>query len=156
MSRRTSITIVPAGEDHIASIAERMRDEDRAEVWASSRSTPYQALDHSLKQSSQAWTALIDDQAEVMFGVMDLNILTAMGAPWLLGTDAVVTHNRQFLRRSLWWRGKLLEQYDVLKNFVHDDNVVSKRWLQWLGFTLHDPIRAGASGEPFRLFEMRR
>jgi hypothetical protein len=150
------ITIVPAGEDYIASIAERMRDEDRAEVWASSRSTPQKSLETSLSHSSQAWTALIDDQPEVMFGVMDINILTATGAPWLLGTDAVVTYNRQFLRRSLWWRGKLLEQYDVLKNFVHDDNVVSKRWLQWLGFTLHDPIRAGAGGEPFRLFEMRR
>lgn len=153
---RPSITIIPAGMYHVASIAARMRAEDVAEVWASSRSTPRGALMRSLGQSSEAWTALIDGQPEVMFGVMDLNILTAMGAPWLLGTDAVVTHNRQFLRRSVWWREKLFERYDSLRNLVHDDNVVSKRWLKWLGFTLYDPMPLGKDGEAFRLFEMRR
>jgi hypothetical protein len=152
----TEITIVSAGHDHIATIAARMRQADVDEVWASSRSTPHHALMSSLDQSQQAWTALFDGQPEVMFGVADLNILTSTGAPWLLGTDAVVTHRRQFLRRSVWWRGKLLERYEVLKNFVHDDNVLSKRWLNWLGFTLYDPAPTGVRGEMFRLFELRR
>ncbi len=150
------IAIVPAGMDHIATIAARMRDEDVAEVWASSRSKPVEALMHSLENSAQAWTALIDGQPEVMFGVANLNVLGQLGAPWLLGTDAVLTHNRQFLRRSVWWRGKLLEGYETLRNFVHDDNVVSKRWLTWLGFTLYDPMPLGKGGEAFRLFELRR
>lgn len=142
--------------DHIATIAARMRAADRTEVMASSGSTPHRALMFSLEHSDMAFTGMIDGQPEVMFGVCTLNVLTAKGAPWLLGTDAVVTHQRQFLRRSLWWKEKLFERYEVLTNFVHDDNAASKRWLKWLGFTLHPPVVMGKSGEAFRLFELRR
>jgi hypothetical protein len=91
-----------------------------------------------------------------MFGVADLNILTGLGAPWLLGTDAVDRNYRQFLRRSLSWREQLSQRYDVLRNFVDDRNEVSKRWLEWMGFTLFDPIPVGVNGEMFRMFELRR
>ena len=150
------VTIVPAGMDHIASIAARMREADRTEVWASSRSTPHNSLMISLQNSRWAMTALVDGQPEVMWGVADLNILTGTGAPWLLGTDAVEANYRLFLRHSLQWKEKLSEQYQVLMNFVHDENEVSKRWLKWLGFTLSEPFELGLDGELFRMFEMRR
>lgn len=150
------IAIIPAGTDHIASIAARMREADRIEVMASSGSSPHHALMNSLEYSDRAFTALVDGRPEVMFGVASLNVLTATGAPWLLGTDAVVAHQRQFLRRSLCWKEKLFEGYETLMNFVHDDNVVSKRWLTWMGFKLHEPFTMGRRGEAFRLFDMRR
>ena len=150
------LEIVAASMDHVAPIACRMREADRLEVLASSGASPHQALMFSLGKSSVAWTAIVDDQPEVMFGVGDLNVLTATGAPWLLGTDAVERHFRLFLRQSVGWRGKLLDRYSVLRNFVDDRNEVSKRWLTWLGFTLFDPMPIGANGEMFRLFEMRR
>lgn len=151
-----TVTIVPAGMDHISSIAARMREADRVEVWAASRSTPHSSLMTSLQHSRWAMTALVDGRPEVMWGVADLNILTGTGAPWLLGTDAVERHYRLFLRHSIQWKEKLSEQYQVLMNFVHDENEVSKRWLKWLGFTLHEPFEMGRDGELFRMFEMRR
>lgn len=153
---KPAVTIVPAGTDHIASIASRMREADRVEVWASSRSTPHSALMTSLQHSRWAMTALVDGQPEFMWGVADLNVLTGTGAPWLLGSDAVERNFRLFLRSSIQWREKLSEQYQVLMNFVHDENEVSKRWLSWLGFTLSDPFEMGRDGELFRKFEMRR
>lgn len=150
------ITIVPAGMDHIASIAARMREADRVEVWAASRSTPHQALMTSIQNSAWAMTALIDGEPEAMWGVATLNILTSTGAPWLLGTDAVEKNFRQFLRQSVQWKEKLSAEYQVLMNFVHEDNEVSKRWLRWLGFTLYEPFELGPDGELFRMFEMRR
>lgn len=150
------IEIIPAAMDHVAPIAERMRPADVAEVLASSGKSPYEALMFSLTGSAQAWTAALDGQPEVMFGVADLNILTGLGAPWLLGTDAVERNYRQFLRRSLSWREQLSERYSVLRNFVDDRNEVSKRWLSWMGFTLFDPIPVGVNGEMFRMFELRR
>lgn len=150
------IEIIPAAMDHVAPIAERMRPADVAEVLASSGKSPHEALMFSLTGSSQAWTAALDGQPEVMFGVADLNILTGLGAPWLLGTDAVERNYRQFLRRSLSWREQLSERYSVLRNFVDDRNEVSKRWLSWMGFTLFDPIPVGVNGEMFRMFELRR
>lgn len=157
MSRSgADVEVVPADVSHIASIAARMRDADVREVMAVSGRTPREALEISLRNTSLAWTGLINGRPEVMFGVGDLNILTSTAAPWLLGTVAVETNYRQFLRRSLDWRDQLLRRYDVLKNVVDDRNEVSKRWLRWMGFELSDPIALGVNGEMFRLFELRR
>lgn len=150
------LQIVEAVDDHIATIAERMRQADRDEVMASGGKAPAEALSGSLAKSSQAWTALVNGRPEVMFGVGDLNILTRTGCPWLLGTDAVGEHYRLFLRQSVMWREQLLGRYEVLRNAVDDRNEVSKRWLRWMGFTLYEPMPLGVNGEPFRLFEMRR
>lgn len=150
------VQVIPAAMDHVARIAARMRSADVAEVLASSGRPPHGALMFSLTRSAQAWTAIIDGQPEVMFGVADINVLTRTGAPWLLGTDAVERNYRQFLRRSLSWKEQLSERYDGLRNFVDDRNEVSKRWLAWMGFTLFDPVPVGINGEMFRMFEMRR
>lgn len=150
---KPNIRIVKASAAHIPSIARRMRQADRDEVYAYRALTPTGALISSLGQSASAWTAVVDGRPEVMFGVCDLNILTGSGVPWLLGTNAVDRHYVPFLRRSIEWRNQLLARYSTLRNFVDDRNVVSKRWLKWMGFTLHDPVMV--NGHPFRLFEMR-
>lgn len=153
MSSRANIVIIPARASHIRTIARRMRQADRDEVFASSGRSPASALAFSLRKSSVAWTALIDGRPEVMFGVGDLNVLAGIGAPWLLGTDAVERHYVAFLRGSVDWRRQLLLRYSTLRNFVDDRNAVSIRWLRWLGFTLLDPVDFG--GYQFRLFELR-
>ena len=150
------VEIVPASIEHIATIAERMRAADRDEVMAASRRTPHEALEISLRKSALAWVGIIDGRPEVMWGVRDLNVLTSTAAPWLLGTDAVETHYRVFLRQSVDWRDQLLQRYAVLRNVVDDRNEVSKRWLRWMGFELSDPAALGVNGEMFRLFELRR
>lgn len=151
--RQPHIEIVPAKAIHIREIARRMRKADRDEVFAASGKSPIQALTFTLRRSAQAWTALVDGKPEVMFGVVDLNILAGSGAPWLLGTDAVETHYVAFLRNSVRFRSQLLARYAVLKNFVDDRNKVSIRWLKWLGFSLGEPF--DWNGYDFRLFELR-
>ncbi|RJT42009.1 DUF2833 domain-containing protein [Mesorhizobium waimense] len=147
------IRIVPARAAHVRSIARRMRQADRDEVSAASGRSPADALIFSLRKSSHAWTALIDGVPEVMFGVGDINVLAGVGAPWLLGTDAVDRHYVAFLRRSVGFRDQLLRRYSTLRNFVDVRNRASIRWLRWLGFTLSDPIEY--RGHEFRLFELR-
>lgn len=130
-----------------------MRQADRDEIAAASGKTPAQALAFSLRKSSIARTALVDGVPEVMFGVGDINILAGVGAPWLLGTDAVERHYVAFLRGSVDWRDQLLARYPTLKNFVDARNRASVRWLRWLGFTLSEPI--SVRGHEFHLFELR-
>jgi len=132
-----------------------MRKADIDEVFASSGRSPAQALAFSMRRSSIAYTALVDGRPEVMFGAGDLNVLAEIGAPWLLGTDAVETYYMQFLRRSVSWRGQLLARYRVLRNVVDDRNTASKRWLSWLGFKLSEPMPISKGGQMFRLFEMK-
>lgn len=150
---RLDFKIVPARAAHVRYIARNMREADRAEVWAASRKTPGDALIFSLRKSSMAWTAIVNGKPEVMWGVGDLNILAGVGAPWLLGTDAVEKHYRLFLRQSVNWRNQLLQRYSILRNFVDDRNVVAIRWLEWMGFKILEPIEI--NGHAFRLFELR-
>lgn len=96
----------------------------------------------------------MNGQPEIMFGVGDVNVLARVGAPWLLGTDAVVEHYVGFLRGSISWRRQLSTRYRLLINAVDDRNEVSKRWLEWLGFKLGDPIPLGVERRMFRVFRM--
>ncbi|MEZ0170770.1 hypothetical protein [Microvirga sp. TS319] len=147
------IQIVLARACHIRTIARRMRKADREEVFAASGKSPAGALIYSLRKSAHAWTALVDGRPEVMFGVGDISVIGGVGAPWLLGTDAVETHYVAFLRRSVDFRDQLFRRYPIMRNFVDDRNKASKRWLQWLGARMTDPVEMG--GHPFRLFELR-
>lgn len=147
------IQVIPATPAHIRTIAKRMRQADRDEVSAMSDRTPGEALAYSLRKSACAWTGIIDGRPEVMFGVGDLNILAGVGAPWLLGTDAVEVHAREFLRLSVDFRDQLLRRYPIMRNFVDDRNTISIRWLKWLGATVLEPVEL--RGHPFRLFELR-
>lgn len=147
------IRIVPAIYEHIAPIAIHMRQADRDEVAAASGVSPFEALEFSFKKSTLVRTALVDGAPSVMFGVGDINILAGVGAPWLLGTEAVEENYVAFLRGSVEWRDQLLRRYSVLRNFVDVRNRASIRWLRWLGFTLSDPVEM--RGHAFRLFELR-
>lgn len=154
MSRLAAdIQIVPARPWHVRSIARRMRQADRDEVFAASGRSPASALVYSLRKSSHAWTAMIDGVPEVMFGVGEINVLAGVGAPWLLGTDAVERRYVAFLRLSVGFRDQLLRRYPTMRNFVGVRNRASIRWLRWLGFTLSDPVEF--RGHEFRLFELR-
>lgn len=147
------IRVVPIRALDMREVARRMRRADREEVWKASGMTPAEALIFSLRKSSAAWTVLIDGRAEAIFGVGAINILAGVGAPWLLGTDAIERNAAGFLRGSVEWRDQLLRHYPILRNLVDVDNSVSLRWLRWLGFSIFDPI--SLRGHEFRPFELR-
>ncbi len=146
--------VVPARAAHIRSIADRMRQTDCDEVLATSNASPLGSLMQSFKSSDYVWTGLIDGNPEVMFGARYLNVLTNVGCPWLLGTDAINENSALFLRSSVWWRDQLLARYAVLRNVVDCRNAVSIRWLGWLGFEFSKPFTF--NGHDFMVFEMRR
>lgn len=147
------IDIVPARASHIRRLAAVMRQADRDEVMASTGRDVLSVLAQSFRSSSLCMVALIDGQPEVIFGVGDLNILTATGAPWLLGSDAVELHRVEFLRGSVHWRDQLLRRYAVLRNIVDCRNTSAIRWLRWLGFGFSDPFVH--RNHEFMMFEMR-
>jgi hypothetical protein len=147
--------IVPATEDHILGIAPRMRRADEEEVRAASGRCPVGALMHSLERSDFAYTVFFDGQPETMFGCGTVDLLSKTGAPWLLGTDALERNRRHFLRGSRYWVAEMRKRYSVLRNMVDDRNTVSKRWLEWLGFELSEPMPYGYERLSFRVFEMK-
>ena len=147
------IEIVPARASHLRRIAAVMRQADIDEVRAATGRDVLPVLSVSFRRSSLCMVALVDGQPEVIFGAGDLSILTGLGAPWLLGSDAVVRHRVEFLRRSVHWRDQLLLRYSTLRNIVDCRNTVAIRWLRWLGFVFSDPFLH--RGHEFMMFEMR-
>jgi hypothetical protein len=137
-------------------VAEYMRQDDIAEVSASSGLSPLEALTLSVKYSTLAWSIHINDEPVGMFGVSATSSLADDGSPWLLGTDRILEIYRPFLKQSRAYVQQMLDRHSFLVNYVDERNLVSVRWLKWCGFKLDDPAPYGVTGAPFHRFELRR
>ena len=145
--------IVDATPDHIPALAANMRSADRREVWASHRHTPEQALRMSLSSATVAWACLVEGVPAFMWGVSRRGcILSDVGVPWLLGTDAIHKVSREFLKQSRDYVDRMQDGFTRLENFVHAENRLSIRWLKWCGFVLDEEIPELMNGEDFFLF----
>jgi len=100
-------------------------------------------------------TIEFDGRPETIFGCGTIDIINSIGAPWLLGSDAIERHYRHFLRGSIFWVRKMRAEYSLLRNTVDDRNEVAKRWLAWLGFEIGEAVPRGYEQLPFRTFEMK-
>ena len=137
-------------------ISDNMRKEDVAEVWASGRYTPLEALEMSMKYSKKAVVVYDDDIPLTVLGLVLRDFLSGIGVPWLLSAEQALKHKRKFLELSPPVIEEMLDICPKLVNHVHIDNKLSIRWLKWLGFTIEDPKPTGMHGELFCRFTMER
>lgn len=121
---------------------------------ASAGKSPVAALAMSIRKSSHCWTVMIDGKPAAIWGVADLNVLGGVVAVWLLGTDAIERHPGAFARRSVAFKDQLFTRYKIMRNVVDARNLVSIRWLKWLGAEFSDAF--DIRGHAFMLFELRR
>ncbi|RMH12121.1 MAG: hypothetical protein D6698_15620 [Gammaproteobacteria bacterium] len=149
--------IVETAPEHIPFVAQFMRQADLNEIAAAGRPDPYEALWNSWQMSEKAYTVFIDEDPALIFGVVRSSLLEYRGVVWMLGTDALAELGMSKRVRYEMFRqlSALVEGYRYVENYVHDRNEVSKRWLEWMGFDLHEPVPYGPQGEPFRHFELR-
>lgn len=149
------IEVEPAGLEHIAPVAERMRQADQDEVMAASGQSPREALEQSVTLSYRAWVASVDGDPLALLGMASRSLVSGTGIPWLLGTDAVESNPMAFLRASRRVMPALIEGVRYMENRVDARNELSVRWLRWLGFTLEPAEPWGVAGLPFHRFWMR-
>ena len=134
-------------------VAEHMRINDVFECRAAGHATPEEAIDTSVEESVQAWTFCYGNVPLCVFGYVPD---TAGGAVfWLLGTDEIKRHKREFMRRSKLFKGYLMKKYDYLTNVVCMDNHESVRWLKWLGAEFCEES-AVIMGKKFQRFYIER
>ena len=150
-----TIEIIKAERSHVDTVAQSMRQSDRDEIWASSLTTPYEALDASLSFSPMAWTATLDGVPFCMFGVAAASPLCKHGIPWMLGSPQIEKNAVGFLRRSKACLTNVTQHYKVLSNYVDARNLTAIRWLKWMGFTLRPPIPHGPFNLLFHPFEFK-
>jgi hypothetical protein len=113
--------------------------------------TPKQALRSGVLYSEKAWTALVDDKPEAMFGVVLDSALTGEATPWMLGTDEVYRHGRELLIHGPAIVALLGDSCRRMSNLVSVANGQALRLLSRWGFTVEDQeIEVG--GVQFRRF----
>lgn len=141
---------------HVHTIAANMRDEDAAEVWASHRHTPLEAMTSGFELSDLSVVVEVDGAPIAMTGLVKGSLLTGHGVPWLLSSREALAHRREFLLQSPPIIEQMLSVCPRLSNYVHAENRLSIRWLKWLGFTVDAPLPAGLNKELFHRFHLER
>jgi hypothetical protein len=137
--------------DHISQNARREDIEeldalDGTNVADALASTPY------LFENSQVWE--VEGKPICIFGVNPLEQFNSVGVIWLLATEDFQKYARLFAVKCKNVTNQMIENYDYVFNYVHAENEVSIKWLQWLGFTVHDPEPLGKDGANFHRFDI--
>lgn len=149
------LNFAPATPERAEHVAQRARAADVAEVRATDGKTVGQAINAALAQSERVSCMMINDEPVAIFGVRRISMVPSIGVPWLLGTDAITENPIEFARASKKYLPEVQRGYESLRNFVDSRHKESVRWLQWLGFTIHEPIPYGVEHRYFHPFSMR-
>ncbi len=72
---------------------------------------------------------------------------------WLLGTDAIEKNSYVFLKMSRDIIKFLAKPYGVVSNFVHKDNLVSRRWLTFCKAEFVNEV--SLDNQPFYQFQIK-
>ena len=131
-------TVVPATHRHAHLIVLRKSDEQEAAEWVPGLG-PHMALSESIGHSTEAYSALVGDSVVAIYGftVQDHEV-----HPWLMCSDQIGEHGRQFLRMARDHIQSLAKQYPgkLVGNYVFKENLQAKRLLSFLGFRwIHSP-----------------
>lgn len=127
-----------------------MREEDKQEVWHSSRSSPEQALLKSFSASRLCWTVEWNKKVVAIFGVCGDK--GGLGVPWMLASDDLVKIRKTFIRECKNYLNKMQEHHPILANSAWTKNTVHIEWLKWLGFEFKEPFPHGEDKELFIYF----
>lgn len=144
------LTVAPPVLEDCVRLAPRLRKADRDEIEASTGQTPLDALTTGLAASAQAGGIYHGREPIALFGVVPWP--DGVGSPWLLGSDDILTHWREFARRSREELDLLRPPWVRLENHVDVRNEVHVRWLRWLGARFTGPEVHGAAQLPFWRF----
>ncbi len=132
-----------------------LRQADRAELIAGTLLSPLACMELTLEHAAEAWTGRANGEIGCIFGLTEPSIIyLGQGTPWMFSTHLLERYPMAFLRASKEVVAAMLEDYPYLENFVDARNVVSIRWLRWLGFTIEEAQPYGLLNRPFHRFHM--
>lgn len=136
-------------------IAKRLRRADLEEIRASHGAQPSYGplLAACVCDSKKAWAAYEGDTIIALGGVAEVEGPPDMtvGVPWMVATPYAPP--RFFLREARAYISELLDDFDVLTNYVDARNEKSIQWLHRMGFEFCDVAPFyGAEKRPFIQF----
>ena len=148
-------SIRPAFVADALAMGPNMREIDKREAELLTGKAPVEALINQVSISQKAWTGMAEGQIVCMFGVSKPGVLSPDVMPWLAGTDLILKHSREFLRRNKEFLPVMLEGARTAYGMVLAENTAAITWLRWLGFAVHKKAPVTYQGATLYKFEMK-
>ncbi len=152
----TKYEVVPATIEHAIIIAEKMRQEDKDELWVAVHLRPFEGVMKLMMGSRDPKVGLVDGEVVCVWGVVRPFVLSDTGYPWMLATPAIFKNPLGILRRIKEQFDLIKERYELLENYGDVRNEHAHRWMKWLGFKRFSAVPWGVEQLPFYRFEIRR
>jgi hypothetical protein len=143
--------VVTAKLQHVVDMKDKLRIEDRREMYNFWGMTPEQGLGFSFLSSKLAWTAFYNNRPCAMFGVTPDTQKKDTGTPWLLATDEFSKITKGFLRDTEYYMGQCFNVYPMLENVVDPTNIKAIRWIKFSGLMLSELVHI--NGHPAITFK---
>ena len=118
-------------------LAPKMRLADRREIKASDNLSPLKALVLPFTYEGARNYSILGTKEEGvigMFGTTPCAYEKDYGVAWMLSSDQLRNHVRQFLKECPHWVNEMGKGYKYLYNFVDERNWETLKWLRFLGF----------------------
>lgn len=126
------IPTIPGDVDRI--LEDGLREQDVKELAAQGHE-PQEALESAVAMSGcLSFTIYIDGVQAAIFGIAPQLDTVGLGAPWLLGSDRLLTVPRELVKEGRIWVDWFTRIFPNLVNYVDERNTVSIRWLKAMGF----------------------
>lgn len=100
----------------------------------------------SLAASGEAWAMTHEGKTVGLIGIVG-----ETNRAWFMTTETLLAHKREFLKASREWMAKVNPR-DNLEATFHRDNIPTRRWLRWLGWSERGETRS-SSGVPMVTLE---
>jgi hypothetical protein len=151
------LTVRPSQIEDAELLAPRLRQADLQEIEAARGEDPFTILCYGIEISNPCFTVVDSSlQPVAIFGIVPDSKNSRVGLIWLLASDDLLAYSIFFLRNSRRWIKRLLEDYDLLWNYVDARNELHIRWIEWCGFTLIRKLDNYGVGQlPFYEFEIK-
>lgn len=147
------LTAVDATREHVRLVWLNLARDDEQEI-VDMGVRPRDGVLDSWRASIWRRAALIDGEPAALWGVGG-DLLSAVGAPWLLTTPLVERAPLACLRLARREMRDALRLYPVLRNLVSIEHKKALRFLEKVGFELGRVEPAGRYGKLFREVTMK-
>lgn len=150
-SRVSIFTMREATAEDATYFATRLRPSDEDEVRALFDDVEA-GLASAIVGSALSYVAELNGRPIILLGCAENGDGT--GCPWLMATGEVVKLPGALTKVGRHYVEVFKARWPVLTNYVDQRSLVSVRWLERLGFKIHEPVALGLRSERFHPFTM--
>ncbi len=130
--------VTPTTAPHVADLLADVRKEDAAEAWGAMHWTPYDALRSCIDHTKHVFSGMVDDTPLCIFGIAPRSMISPIGVPWMMSSNALATHSVAWIRHNREVFTAFSAGWDRLENYVDSRYTKAVRWAGWLGFEVED------------------